>query len=249
MVQFTLDAFLVSSKTVLIGFEKDFIVRKMTEARRETILIAAKAVFEEVGFEQATMSEITARAGGSKATLYRYFESKEALFQELLRRSATEHSGAVFELLHRFVSSPEKEAAQALALLDVEEDVAVTLQEFGEQALKIFHAPQRILARRMVIAAAADSDVGRVFFENGPAKGLEHMARYFGRVMEAGLLRKADAKVAAAQFRALIEAEVEEAGLLNARPPLKDDEIQGYVARAVDVFMRAYGTPALASNR
>jgi hypothetical protein len=56
-----------------------FNVKTKTEARREAILAAAKAVFEEMGFEQATMSEITARVGGSKATLYRYFDSKEAL--------------------------------------------------------------------------------------------------------------------------------------------------------------------------
>jgi AcrR family transcriptional regulator len=212
----------------------------MTEARREAILAAAKAVFEKVGFEQATMAEITARVGGSKATVYRYFESKDALFQELLRRAASEHSGVVFALLDHHGPSPEAEAKEALALLNTEHDVDATLQTFGEQLLKIFHTPQRIAARRMVIAAAANSDVGKLFFENGPVKGLQQMARYFEDVMHAGHLRRADANVAAAQFRALVEAEVAEAGLLNALPPLSAEEIRVYVARAVDVFMRAY---------
>lgn len=215
-------------------------MRKMTEERREAFLAAAKAVFEEVGFEQATMEGITARAGSSKATLYRYFTSKEAIFQELLRRSASEQSSAVFELLHRHTPSPEAEVAEALALLNPSQSVAATLQEFGEQVLKTFHTPQRIAARRMVIAAATDSDVGKMFYENGPVKGLQHVERYFDSVMQAGHLRKADAKVAASQFRALVEAEVEEAGLLNARPPLSNEEIRAFVARAVDVFMRAY---------
>lgn len=216
-------------------------MKKMTETRREAILAAAKTVFEEVGFDQATMSEITARVGGSKATLYRYFDSKETLFQELLRRSASEHSGAVFELLHRYAPSPEADAAQALALLNPEHDVAATLQAFGEQVLKIFHSPQRLAARRMVIAAATNSDAGKLFYENGPAKGLKFVASYFDRVMNAGQLRKTDAAIAATHFRALVEAEVDEAGLLNIRPPLSNEEIQATVARAVDVFMRAYG--------
>jgi hypothetical protein len=38
-----------------------------------------------------------------------------------------------------------------------------------------------------------------------------------------------------------VESEVEEAGILNARPPLSHEEIHAVVARAVDVFMRAYG--------
>ena len=53
-------------------------MKKMSETRREAILAVAKAVFEELGFEHATMSEISTRMGGSKATLYRYFESSRA---------------------------------------------------------------------------------------------------------------------------------------------------------------------------
>lgn len=219
-------------------------MKKLTEARREAILAVAKAVFEELGFEHATMSEISTRMGGSKATLYRYFESKEVLFQELLRRSANEHSGALFGLLDRCAPSLEAEASEALALLDAGRDVAATLQEFGEQILKTFHTPQRLVAWRQVVAAAADPAVGRMFYENGPAKGLEHVQRYFEREMQAGHLRVADARVAAAQFRALVEAEVDQAGLFNVRPALGDEEIRTLVERAVDVFMRAYGPAA-----
>ncbi len=224
-------------------------MKKMTEARREAILAAAKVVFEELGFEQATMSEISTRVGGSKATLYRYFESKEALFQELLKRSANEHSGAIFALLDGCGASPETEIKKALsALLNTEEDVAATLQTFGEQLLKTFHTPQRLVARRMVIAAAADSSVGRTFYESGPAKGMEHMQRYFERVMQTGHIRKADPAVVAAHFRALVGAEVEEKGLLNVRPQLSEEEIHTVVSRAVEVFMRAYASTGLAAD-
>jgi AcrR family transcriptional regulator len=242
-----LDSPLLSSKTVRVGFEKEANLKKMTEARREGILAVAKTVFEEVGFENATMSEISTRMGGSKATLYRYFESKEVLFQELLRRSANEHSGALFGLLDRCCApSLKATATQALAVLDQGEDVAATLQEFGEQLLETFHTPQRLIAWRMVIAAAADPAVGRMFYENGPARGLEHVQRYFERTMQAGQLRSADARVAAAQFRALVEAEVAELGLFNVRPTLGDEEMRTVVVRAVDVFMRAYGPESTA---
>src|SRR5262245_51865473 len=40
------------------------------EARRQKIVEAAVDVFREQGFERASMAEIAARAGGSKATLY-----------------------------------------------------------------------------------------------------------------------------------------------------------------------------------
>ena len=55
-------------------------MRVKTPARREAILAVAADVFKEMGFEGASMAEISARIGGSKATLYGYFKSKEELF-------------------------------------------------------------------------------------------------------------------------------------------------------------------------
>jgi AcrR family transcriptional regulator len=221
-------------------------VKTKTEARREAILAAAKAVFEEVGFEQATMSEITARVGGSKATLYRYFDSKEALFMELVSRSAQEHGGELMGLFRHCSGSLKDglppEASQALALLDPDEDVKATLLGFGERAIKSFHTPQKLAVKRMVIAAAANNpELGRLFYENGPGRGMKFVERYFESVMKAGKLRQADPRVVAAHFRALLESEVEEPGLLNVQLQLGDEQIVAVVERAVDAFMRAYG--------
>jgi AcrR family transcriptional regulator len=57
--------------------------------KKEMILDAALDAFLEKGFTGAKMSEIAARAGLAKATLYDYFESKETLFDELLYTKVT----------------------------------------------------------------------------------------------------------------------------------------------------------------
>ncbi|MDX8350681.1 TetR/AcrR family transcriptional regulator [Cognatiyoonia sp. IB215446] len=54
--------------------------------KREQIFQAAVAEFHENGFSAASMDRISARAGASKRTVYKHFESKEKLFQELIRR-------------------------------------------------------------------------------------------------------------------------------------------------------------------
>jgi AcrR family transcriptional regulator len=51
---------------------------------REHILLTAKDVFLEMGFERASMDEVARRAETSKRTLYAYFESKENLFLAIL---------------------------------------------------------------------------------------------------------------------------------------------------------------------
>ena len=54
--------------------------KKRERKRREhEIISAAEAVFSELGFEDATMSDIAQEAELSKGTLYLYFQSKEEL--------------------------------------------------------------------------------------------------------------------------------------------------------------------------
>lgn len=53
-------------------------------ARRRMILDAAKEVFAEQGFSNATVEEIAARCELAVGTLYRYFKSKEELYVSLL---------------------------------------------------------------------------------------------------------------------------------------------------------------------
>jgi AcrR family transcriptional regulator len=58
--------------------------RRRAEARPEEILEAALEVFNERGFEAARMEDVARRAGLSKAGVYLYFESKEALLKALI---------------------------------------------------------------------------------------------------------------------------------------------------------------------
>lgn len=51
---------------------------------RRHILLAAKDVFLETGYERASMDTVAARAGTSKRSLYAHFESKEKLFLAVL---------------------------------------------------------------------------------------------------------------------------------------------------------------------
>ena len=58
-------------------------------ARREALLETAEAVFAQHGFAGATMAEIATRAGYSAGNLYNVFESKEALYRELVTTRGT----------------------------------------------------------------------------------------------------------------------------------------------------------------
>src|SRR5690606_7468566 len=54
--------------------------------KREQIIDGAKRVFMRLGFDAASMNDITREAGVSKGTIYVYFENKEDLFGAIIER-------------------------------------------------------------------------------------------------------------------------------------------------------------------
>lgn len=56
------------------------------ERRRQQIIVAAKRVFSEKGFNKATMEDIAREAELSPGTLYLYFKNKEELYASLSLR-------------------------------------------------------------------------------------------------------------------------------------------------------------------
>ena len=55
------------------------------EAKRLAMVDAALAVFSRVGFAAARMDHVAEEAGVSKGTVYLYFDSKEHLFEEMVK--------------------------------------------------------------------------------------------------------------------------------------------------------------------
>ena len=58
------------------------------EARRTELAAGALRLWAERGFDQTSVAAIAAEAGVSKGTFYLYFESKDALLEDVLRRNS-----------------------------------------------------------------------------------------------------------------------------------------------------------------
>ena len=68
----------------------DWLADRRTEAAADRILDAAARLFAERDPGSVGMHEIAHAAGCSRATLYRYFENRDALYRGYVRRWATE---------------------------------------------------------------------------------------------------------------------------------------------------------------
>jgi AcrR family transcriptional regulator len=76
--------------------------RRRKEARPHELTAAALSLFVEKGFAATRLDEVAARAGVSKGTLYLYFDSKEALFEAVIREGVVPALDAGEALLERY---------------------------------------------------------------------------------------------------------------------------------------------------
>jgi len=197
---------------------------RKSDAKRQHILTVAAQAFQELGFERTTMSEICARMGGSKATLYNYFPSKEVLFFEIMYLSTE----AEFQAVHSAIDPST-------------EDIGTSLQNFGEHLLSILYSPQVRANRHLSISESGHSDLGRLVFERRVQRSQDLVANFIRKAMDHGKLRQADAVVATKHLYSLLESELIDQFLFQLLEDVGGEKIRQITARAVAVFMAAYG--------
>ncbi|WLH14806.1 TetR/AcrR family transcriptional regulator [Pseudomonas hefeiensis] len=202
-------------------------MRVKTQAKRDAILAAASQVFRDAGFEGASMGEIATKVGGSKATLYSYFSSKEELFV-----------AAMHEVAH-------KEFEPVFVALDKKDDnLQETLQAFGEHVLQFLCSAATIQTRRAVIAESGRTEIGKRFHELGPQIGMQRIADFLNRQMSQGNLRKSDPLLAAVQLSALLECETVAPLMLRTVEKISKAQLKQATERALDTFLAAYAITA-----
>jgi AcrR family transcriptional regulator len=89
-----------------------------TEAKRERILDAARQIFEADGLEAASLRGIAAAAGYTPAALYFHFDSKEALYAEVLAASVARLAEAIEAAASKTEEPAARLSAAALAFFD-----------------------------------------------------------------------------------------------------------------------------------
>ena len=201
-------------------------MRRKSEARREAILAAAAQEFGERGYEGASMSNIVARSGGSKQTLYNYFPSKDKLFVDVMVETISILTGKAYSEL---VES---------------DDIHGALQRYGERYLEARQSPELLSLFRLVYGESGRSDIGKMLYEQGRMSGVRLLSAYLASAMDQGKLIKSDPMAAANHLLALLVSELIEPVIMRVREPATSHEISVIVARALSVFLMAYQVKA-----
>jgi AcrR family transcriptional regulator len=193
-------------------------------AKRRQIVDGARSVFLAQGFDAASMGDIAKEAGVSKGTLYVYFKNKEELFAAIVEQECSSHAEGAFRL------DPN------------DGDIEGVLTRVGVQLISFMCRPEKAASLRIVIAIADRMpEIGKTFYETGPAYGIKRLAEYLEAQVRAGTLVIEDCEVAAAQLLDACQSTLFKPVLFNFAPPPTIDRIRHVVGIAVRAFMKAYG--------
>ena len=194
---------------------------RMQSEKRAQIVAAATELFFKEGYGRTTMDRVHARVGGSKRTLYKYFASKEQLFEAIVTQVS------------------DKVLAALTPALDAD-DVQGALTVMGTNYLNVLTSPDGIaLYRAMVSEAPHFPELARTFFKNGPGRADAHLAAFLRARAQDGQLAVSDPEGAAAQLLGAIRGDVHFRAVLNARVPRKK-EIAAAAAAAVETFLHGH---------
>jgi TetR/AcrR family transcriptional regulator, transcriptional repressor of aconitase len=161
------------------------------ESRSETrrrLLNAAWQVFAQKGFEGCSVDELVERAGYSKGAFYSNFESKDAIFLELLKEHKAEMLGRLEELLEADCGVNELLRRLEIYNRDLEKDMIWCL-----------------LSVEFQVRAAREPAFRKLFLELSRIDQIK-VARFIKTLFErAGVRLPAKAEHLAAAFLALIQ--------------------------------------------
>lgn len=187
------------------------------------LLEAARALFLDQPYDTVSTDAIVKEAKVSKATLYAYFPSKEALFATLVSEKCGQTAQAIWE--------------SAAASDDVEQ----VLRTIAHNFMAMFATGDALAFYRSILAQVPRfPELGRVFYESGPKVLQDRIESFLRQACERGDMVIPDPKLAAIQFLQLISVDVHLVGLLGLEP-LTQQRVDAAIESGVRLFMKGYG--------
>ena len=197
--------------------------RVRTEEKRDEIVRIASEAFDQLGYDRCSMATISERLGGSKATLYGYFPSKEELLRAVLQCTVASEFDRIMQEFHE-----EADLRAALIKLGV-----------GYHNKRLSSLP--VANIRAIVNQPPCSKMGKEFYESVIRPAFENMAQRFEMLMDKGRLKRADPWVALMHWKGLNDWDLFERRIMGAISGPEDVDVEKVATLAADAFLKLYG--------
>ncbi|WP_233994181.1 TetR/AcrR family transcriptional regulator [Porphyrobacter sp. AAP60] len=203
--------------------------RPLDAAKRQAIVETAAHLFFLNGYAATAIEQVAADAGVSKVTIYNQFGDKRALFAAAVECECEKMRGH-FSL----EAMPQGTIRERLTAI-------------GEAIFAFLFRPEMIqFERRIAAETEIEPAVGVAFLEAGPWRMKQGFGAWLAAATQNGDLVIDDPMLAAEQFVSMCKGmgDLERRFGAVVTPEQSRHRIHG----AVDVFLAAYGSPAMAAK-
>lgn len=194
--------------------------QRVAQEKRAQIVAAATALFLEQGYDRTSLARIAERSGVSRATLFKQFPTKAALFDAIVTES--------------WAVADEEELPPA-------GDVVGGLTAVGHRYAALLSRAQMTDLFRIVIAELPRfPELASAQFSQGKLPYFDSVRRYLLAEHEAGAVRVDDVDLAATQFLGMISNYVFWPALLVPDWTVSAERAAEVVDEAVRTFVARY---------
>ncbi|TIT75447.1 MAG: TetR/AcrR family transcriptional regulator [Mesorhizobium sp.] len=211
------------------GVSPDTFPPRSHEAKRISVVDAAASVFCREGYAGANIDLIAAEAGVSRQTVYNHHGDKEKLFMAVVRDLTERCNAGIFATFATFPDQPA----------DLESDLVAFAVRMNRNC--ICNRDGRFLRKLIQAEGERYPELFAEWREQGPGRTWSALAARFARLAYAGHLSIDDPDVAARQFIALVNAELQTTFMLGGMPT--EEEVLRSATNGVRTFLRAFESP------
>lgn len=198
--------------------------RAVAATNRDAIIAAAMQLFLENGYDRTSLARIAQQAGVSRATLFKQFPTKAALFEATVLAAGR---------------SPAPEPVDVPL-----EDFYAGLVALGRAYAALLGRPEMAALMRTVIAESPRfPELRERAFDFGTLPVLTALGRYLREAHAAGAAEIDDPDMASAQFLGMIASSVFWPRLMHGTWSITDDERELVVEGAARTIAARYAIP------
>jgi TetR/AcrR family transcriptional repressor of mexJK operon len=189
-----------------------------SDPRRERLVRLAGPLFLKKGYDNVSIDDIIAVAGGSKATIYAWFGGKQGLFEAVVRQKCDD------------------------VTLAIDIDTGGTLEEqltrIGHSFVAVVLTPPILEFHRLMVSIGRTfPEAGRLFFQSGPLLAYAIVAKWVERQQKEGQLIDEDPYRLAVLFLDMLIGEHQLGWLTSMPRAAQKAKVDETVRVAVRVFL------------
>lgn len=195
--------------------------------RRGRYLDAAMRLFAQHGYVGTSMDMVIAETGGSKATLYKHFRTKEDLVTGIMERVA--------DTVSHYMEDP------SVSTLPVADE----LTAIARAACQGVWSPGAVAVLRLCLGEYGRfPELARTVWMVGPTRTYANFHAFIAERQRRGEIVVEDPQIAAEQFLGGLVGHIQLKIAFGMADPPSPDEVDERVNAAVRTFLARYATPS-----